>query len=950
MTYRKKLIEVALPLEAINAASAREKSIRHGHPSTLHLWWARRPLAACRAVIFTSLVDDPDDPEAPPEFVEACKQLPRGKNAAANDTPRQKLFDFIEQLVTWEATTDEKILEKARELIRLSTDGNPPPLLDPFAGGGSIPLEAQRLGLEAHASDLNPVAVMINKALIEIPPKFANMPPVNPRDRAGTAAGGSWKDAAGLAADVRYYGEWMREKAWERIGNLYPKLKLTKEILQENPDLRQQGFHVGEKLTVIAWLWSRTVKCSNPVCGIQTPLLTSFVLSKKKNDQKYLIPQIYDNQVTFEISDIPPAKYKKPNKGLKRGTSGVFECIQCGTVTKRDYVAEEGVEKRLHVIQTAIILEGNRRRLYLPAKYSPFPENIEEANTTELEVALSPNPRDVWCRNFGLKTIADLFTPRQLIALTGFSDLIVEVRAQIYDDAITIGLYDDNTPLQDGGNTALAYAEAVSVYLAFAIDRSADYWSSIATPGDGFIRSTFARQAIPMVWDYAEANPFSNSTGNWLGAIDWLARAIERLRPAASGNARQLDAAHLQWSKAIPISTDPPYYDNIGYADLADFFYIWMRKNLKSVYPDLFSTMLVPKETEMVAIPYRFGGDREKANNHFESGLLRAFSAMQQIISPDYPLTVYYAFKQEEITAEDVASTGWETMLNGLIDASFAIMGTWPMRTERSGRSVGLGTNALASSIILVCRPRPEDAPMTSRREFVNALRRELPAALREMQSGNIAPVDLAQASIGPGMAIYSRYSKVLEPDGSPLTVRTALQIINHELDAYLAEQEGEMDPDSRFAVSWFDQFGFDEGGFGQADVLARAKNTSVDGLASAGVLESGAGKVRLLHWSELDPGWDPGEDKRLTVWETVHHLIERLNSHGEEGAARLLAKLSPDQAADARHLAYRLYSICERKSWADLAHDYNALVVSWGASQEQAREFKEQYQQGKMF
>jgi len=927
MTHRKKLIEVALPLEAINAASAREKSIRHGHPSTLHLWWARRPLAACRAVIFASLVDDPDDPDAPPEFVEACRALPRGRNAGENDTPRQRLFDFIETLVRWESTTDEQVLETARRLIRLATGGQPPPLLDPFAGGGSIPLEAQRLGLEAHASDLNPVAVMINKALIEIPPRFAGRPPVNPRDRAGTAGSADWKGAAGLAADVRYYGEWMRDCAWERIGHLYPRCN-------------------GE--TVIAWLWARTVRCPNPACGVQMPLVRSFDLSKKKNRRAWVKPHIdpRTRKITFEVKQ-GQREGKGPEGTVnRRGAT----CIACGTPVTFDHVRAEGKAGRMAAQLMAIVTEGQNGRSY----YAPAPEHEQVAqvaipddmsNTDLPEQALGFR-----VQLYGMTKHRDLFTPRQLVALTAFSDLVAEARQQIHADALAAGLPDDDVSLRDGGAGARAYAEAVSVYLAFGVDRSADYWSTIATPGDGFIRNTFARQAIPMTWDFAEGNPFSDSTGNWLGAVDWIARVLDRLRPTVGGRAVQQDATTISGKEAIPISTDPPYYDNIGYADLSDYFYVWMRPSLRKVYPDLFSTLLVPKTAELVATPYRFGGDSAKADGHFESGLMQAFSVMRRIIPPEYPLTVYYAFKQEEIIAKDVASTGWETMLNGLIAAGFAIVGTWPMRTERSARSVSQGTNALASSIVLVCRSRPEDASMTSRREFVAALRRELPAALREMQSGNVAPVDLAQASIGPGMAIYSRYGKVLEPDGRPLTVRTALQLINYELDAYLAEQEGYIDADSRFAVAWFEQFGFEEGPFGQADVLARAKNTSVDGLARAGVLRSGAGKVQLYHWSELDPGWDPTTDERLTVWEAVHQLVERLNVHGEEGAAMLLARMPSDLAAQARQLAYRLYSICERKGWAEHARDYNALVISWSASQEQAREFKEQYRQDALF
>ena len=930
MSPRKKLIEVALPLEAINKASAREKSIRHGHPSTLHLWWARRPLAACRAVIFTSLVDDPDDPAAPPEFVAACKKLPRGKNAAEKDTPRQRLFDFIELLVQWKSTADEKVLETARELILLSTDGDPPPLLDPFAGGGSIPLEAQRLGLEAHAGDLNPVAVMINKALIEIPPKFANMPPVNPRDRAGTAAGGSWKGAAGLAADVRYYGEWMREKAWERIGHLYPKCN-------------------GE--TVIAWLWARTVKCPNPACGAQMPLISSFELSRKKGRKAWVEPVI-DRQVKTVRFTVKTGNGKPPDPPkVSRGAN--FRCLVCGEIAPNQHLKDEGMDGGMSVQLMAIVTEGQNGRKY----YSPSSDHETIACREKPEWIpsgeLADDTRAIWCKLYGLTDFSDLFTPRQLVVLTTFSNLVAEVREQIRADAVEYNLPDDDVPLREGGLGAEAYAEAVSVYLATVVSKATVASNSLARwrPGENKTAPAFGRQAIAMVWDFAETNPFAGAGGDFLGIAEGAGRTLEKLPAIQTGSVYQLDAANrLATEDAVILSTDPPYYDNIGYADLSDFSYVWLRPMLRSIYPNEFSTLLVPKDAELVATPYRFHGDKDVANRHFEEGLMQTFSNMRNLIPSSYPLSVYYAFKQSEVVAEEgTASTGWETMLNGLVVTGFSVIGTWPVRTEGSGRLVAAGTNALASSIILVCRPRPENPPMTSRREFVNALRSELPAALREMQSGNIAPVDLAQASIGPGMAVYSRYSKVLEPDGSPLTVRTALQIINHELDAYLAEQEGEMDADSRFAISWFQQFGFEEGGFGQADVLARAKNTSVEGMVSAGVLESGAGKVRLLGWSELDPGWDPESDTRLTVWETVHHLIERLNTYGEEGTARLLAKLSPEMAADARQMAYWLYSLCERKGWAEHARDYNALVVSWGASQEQALELKDQYQQGQL-
>jgi putative DNA methylase len=944
MTYRKKLIEVALPLEAINKASAREKSIRHGHPSTLHLWWARRPLAACRAVIFASLVDDPGHhPEdhsepitAPPEFIEACRKLPQGKNATgedekgrSNDTPRMRLFDFIETLVQWESTTDERVLETARELIKLATDGNPPPLLDPFSGGGSIPLEAQRLGLEAHASDLNPVAVMINKALIEIPPKFANMPPVNPRDRQGTAGTAGWKGAAGLAADVRYYGEWIRDKAKERIGHLYPDYN-------------------GE--TVIAWLWARTVKCPNPACGAQMPLVRSFELSKKKGRRAWVEPRVdpKTRQITFEV--------KQGNGKASEGTVNRqgATCVVCDTPVPFDHIREEGKAGRMNVQLMAIATEGQRGRSY----YAPIPTHEQIADVPIPEGApvtdLPVQALGFRVQLYGMTQHRDLFTPRQLTALTTFSDLVAETRQQIEVDACAARLPTDDTPLRDGGSGAYAYAEAISVYCAFGLDRSADYWSTIVIWHNGIkmegLGHTFTRQTLQMTWDFAEGNPFSNSSGNWLLNLEWGAKCLEKTKPTLEGLAEQKDAQNLQNGNLAIVSTDPPYYDNIGYADLSDFFYVWLRYNLRNTYPGIFGTLLVPKDAELVATPARFNGDKDAAESHFENGLMRAFASMRRIIPVDYPLTVYYAFKQQELVAEEgAASTGWETMLEGLIQSGFSIGGTWPMRTEYT-TSLKANINALASSIVLVCRPRPENSPMTSRREFVNELRQELPAALKEMQSGNIAPVDLAQASIGPGMAVYSRYSKVLEPNGDRLTVRTALQLINHELDAYLAEQEGDIDRDSRFAVAWFEQFGFKEAGFGQADVLARAKNTSVDGLVNAGVLESGAGKVKLLQWSELDPGWDPATDTRLTVWEATHHLILELDTRGEAGAAQLLAKMSPALAAEARQLAYRLYSLCERKGWADHARDYNALVISWSASQEQAAQLKDQYQQGALF
>jgi putative DNA methylase len=928
MTYRKKLIEVALPLEAINVASAREKSIRHGHPSTLHLWWARRPLAACRAVIFTSLIDDPDDPHAPPDFVTACKELPKGKNATVEDTPRQRLFDFIERLVTWEATTDEKILNTARELIRLSTDGNPPPLLDPFAGGGSIPLEAQRLGLEAHASDLNPVAVMINKALIEIPPKFANQPPVNPRDRQKMGSDATWKGAAGLAADVGYYGEWLRDRAYEKIGHLYPDCN-------------------GE--TVIAWLWARTVKCPNPACGAIMPLTSTFSLSTKKGKKVWVEPVIdqRNKKVSFELN-----KGKgKPPEPTKVGRGVQFRCLACGETASEEHIKSEGKARRMHAQMIGMVTEGAGGRNYFAP--TPFQEKVVmQANPDwKPDFEMSTHPQYMAPPRYGMTMFSDLFMPRQLLALETLSNLVDEAKQQAYEDAINAGFPVDSAHLETGGTGSIAYSEAIGAYLGLTVGRQVNRLSTLCfwDSGRENVQQVFSRQALTMNWNYVEANPFSNSSGNFLGQLGYPIKMLGNTTTFRSGFVGQKDATARTYSHSMIVSTDPPYYDNVPYADLSDFFYVWLRLSLRHIYPSIFGTMLVPKDDELVADHQRYGG-RDDANEFFEDGMKRVFTKLCNSTNPNYPITVYYAFRQAE--SEDTkgtASTGWETMLEGLVHSGYSVQATWPMRTEQA-TNIKKYRNALASSIVLVCRPRPDDAPITSRRDFVNALRRELPAALRQMQSGNIAPVDLAQASIGPGMAVYSRYRQVLEANGDPLTVRTALQLINQVLDEFLAETEGDLDGDSRFAVAWFEQYGFNSGQFGVADVLARAKNTSVDGLHNAGLLAASAGNVRLLTWEELDPGWQPADDDRLTVWEATHHLIERLNVHGEEGAALLLAKMSPDLAASARQLAYRLYAICERKGWADHARDYNALVTSWSASQEQAVRHREAYQQKRLF
>lgn len=892
----KKLIEVALPLEAINAESAREKSIRHGHPSTLHLWWARRPLATARAVIWSSLVDDPS---SHPE------QFPTEE---AQQQERERLFDILTRLVKWENSNDEGILAEAKAEIMKSTNNNPPALLDPFAGGGAIPLEAQRLGLEAHAHDLNPVAVMINKAMIEIPPKFAGRSPVNPEAQRQGAANQGWKGAAGLAEDVRYYGEWMKQEACKRIGHLYPKAKLED----------------GSEATVIAWIWARTLKCPNPACGCEMPLASSFILSKKKGKEAYIEPNVSGSEITYRV------RYGKGGDNCPKIAQGKFKCIRCDEGIPKDYPKVESKAGRMGKKLLAIVAEGKNGRVYL----SPDAEQIHAADCPMPEDyptgALAPHFTGGSCVPYGLDEFHKLFTNRQLTALTTFSALVGEAQQKAEADAVAAGVFNDHIALSEGGVGARAYGEAVGVYLAFVVDKMADRGSSICSwdsSRDG-LRNTFGRQAIPMVWDFAEGNPFSNSSGCIDNMIDWVLKCVEEFPASTSGYVKQFDAQSDSGLRNIMISTDPPYYDNIGYADLSDYFYVWMRQALKGTYPKLFRTMLVPKAEELVATPYRFEGSVEKARDFFEDGMFNTCCRLHDYSRDDIPVTIYYAFKQSETDTEDTtASTGWETMLSAIIRAGFSITGTWPMRTEMANRSIASGTNALASSIVLVCRKRAETAGSATRREFINALHREMRPALEKLQSANIAPVDLAQSAIGPGIGVFSRYKSVLEADGKPMSVRAALQIINQELDAFYNEQEGELDRESRFCVELFSQYAFNNIKFGDADILARAKNTSVQALAEHGVLMAAKGQVRLKTRDELPESVDTHES---CTWLLTQQLARAMEVGGVKACAAIVLNIFGSNAEEAKALAYRLYTICERKNWAQEGYAYNNLVVAW--------------------
>jgi putative DNA methylase len=873
---KRKLIEVALPLEAINREAAREKSIRHGHPSTLHLWWARRPLAACRAVLFGSLVDDPS---AHPE---------RFPTEEAQRRERRRLFGIIEALVKWDSTGNEEVLKAARAEILASCDGDPPAVLDPFCGGGSIPLEAQRLGLEARGSDLNPVAVLITKALIELPARFAGRPPVRP-DHRGAGAFGSWEGARGLAEDVRYYGRWMREQAERRLGRLYPKVTLPPE-------------HGGGAATVIAWIWARTVRSPDPAWDGPMPLVRSFALSTRKGRETWVQPVVdrERRRIRFEVRGGP---------GRPAGTVGRTSavCLATGTPVPLGHVRAEGRAGRMAAQLMAIVAQGPRGRVYLP------PDREHERVVAAAEppddvpaAAMPANPRWFSPPGFGLAGYADLFTRRQLRTLCTFSDLVGEAMERLRADGADAG-----------------YAAAVATYLAFAVDKLADRNSAICAwePRMDRLRGTFQRQALPMTWDFAEANPFGGAGGDFAHCLFSVWEVLGRLQSRAPGTADQVDAAALDTAGPALIATDPPYYDNVGYADLSDFFYVWLRRSLRDLYPALLGTPLTPKAPELVATPYRFGG-RRRAGAHVQDGFVRAFGRMRAAQAADGPLTLFYAFKQARRDGAGdgaVVSTGWETMLEGLLGSGFAVTGTWPIRTELPSRMLSSGTNALASSIVLVCRPRPAGAPTATRGQLLAALRAELPPALRRLRQGNIAPVDLPQAAIGPGMAVFSRYARVLEAGGRAMTVRTALGLINRVLDETLAEGDADLDAATRWALAWFRRHGMRPGPLGPA---------AADGPVPAGIVASAAGTARLLDRGELPPGGDP--PARPTVWEVAQHLIRALEEGGAAAAGELLRGVDGELAEAARELAYRLYMLCERRRRPREALAYNALVVSW--------------------
>lgn len=906
---KKKLIEVGLPLEAINEASKHEKSVpRRGHPSTMHLYWAPRPLAAARAVLFGQLVDDPSS--HPEKFPTQEEQ----------DAERARLHQLIEELVKWENSNNEEVLSAARAEIRRSVGDGPLALLDPFAGGGAIPLEAQRLGLVPRASDLNPVAVLRTKGLIEIPPRFADRPPVNAEAEHRTVP---WGRAEGLAEDIRQYGAWMRDEAFRRVGHLYPKVRVAG----------------GTEHTVIAWIWARTVRSPNPANPIETPLVNSWRLSTKKGKEATIFPSVVNGEVRYEVRIGRDATVDVP-EGTRRGRGGVS--IADGTPISADYIKAEGAAGRMGVHLIAVVAEGDRGRVYV----SPNDLHRQVANVPRPEDVpdqeLPYDPRNVWTPPYGLTHFADLFTHRQLTALTVLSDLVAEVRERILSDALGAGM-PTGARLEAGGADAVAYADAVATYLGFAISKLADWSSSLCgwIPSIEGVTHTFSRQALPMVWDFAEINPFSRSVGHFYTHVEWVAAGVAAMPASGNyiGEVAQVDASSRDYTQVV-VSTDPPYYDNIAYSDLSDFFYVWLRRTLKDVHTQMLGTLLTPKADELVANQYRHGS-KAAAEKFFIHGFNDVFTKIRAQADPAQLLTVYYAYKQQDKGKEGTSSTGWITLLQGLIDAGWEVTATWPMRSEREARMIGIGTNALASSIVLACRPRATHSASTTRRAFIASLKAELPEALRRLMQSAVAPVDLAQAAIGPGISVFSRFSRVREADGSDMSVKDALLLINSTLDEVLGEQESDFDPDTRFSVKWYRQYGWTQENSGIADQLARSSDTSIGALERGGIFEAKGGKARLLPPSQLNGAWDATADERVSVWEATVRLAAVMAKDGADKVAELLPSVQTRVNLDAvKELGFLLFHEAEKKKDSKDAILFNGLVSAWGDVNEQARKY----------
>lgn len=910
VTLKRKLIEVALPLEAISEATQAEKNRKVGKPQNLHLWWSRKPVTAARAFLLAQLIDDPSSyPERYP-------------TAEAQAAERQRLHHLIVEGIQWGHMSDPSLLAKLGQAVSDSmTDADAVTVSDPFIGGGSLLLEAQRLGLEGVGSDTNPVAVLLSKALLEIPPKFAGQRPVFP-DYTATSEFRSWSGAEGLAADVRAYGDWMRSEATRRIGHHYPDAVDS----------------VGAALVPLSWVWARTVRCVNPQCGIELPLVSKWWLAKKPGRKAFIIPTVTSDtsdpsgkRITYSVSFDQAGPQVKPTMS---GLQGAV-CVACQSAISKEHIKSEGIGGRMGAVLLAVVAEGNRKRVYL----DPTSVQVEAAEVSRPDEVpdqdLGFDPRNLWTPLYGLTKFSDLFTNRQLLAMVTFADLVSEARELALRDARTAGLADGQR-LEHGGSGALAYADAVAVYLGLAVSRLSDWSNNVASwESSGEVsQHLFTGQKIGMAWDFSEANVLaSKSSGSFGACVASIAGPLERLGYGASVSVRLADARDGVAPGSI-VNTDPPYYDNIGYGNLADFFYVWQRRALRTVFPSLFQTMLVPKSSEILLDPYR-DGTAELSSSRYEQAFTETFARIRESYELDVPLVVYYASRQSERVSRGEISSSWSSTLTGLMKAGWAVVATWPVRSENTSRAVAQGSNALSSTIVLALRPRSPEAETIDRRGFIGALQSELPEALRELQQGAIAPVDLGQAAIGPGMSVYSRYSKVIEADGSVMSVRSALDRINEILDQVLNEQEGDFDSPTRFAIAWYRQHGYTTGLFGDADNLARTRNTTMAAMARDEMLISAAGKVALLKPSDLSANYEMQTDANTSAWKALHYIIRALDNDGVTAAGEFLAeglsRLEGNVGGEVlKELSFLLFSIAEKNGWTSDALAFNKVATSW--------------------
>ncbi|MDA8358564.1 MAG: DUF1156 domain-containing protein [Actinomycetota bacterium] len=878
--YRKKLVETALPLEAINAACKADKDRKTGTIRNLHKWFAPMPVPALRALIFASLVDDPED-----------------------EKERARLMELIEALVASVVfNPDEEILAAAKREISNSV-GELPTVLDPFCGGGSTLVEAQRLGLASRGSDLNPIPVLISKTLTELPAKC-----VGHRVLHGNAmfSEGSSKALGGFFVDVEYYARQIRDEAFQRVGHMYP--------LAPNGD------------PVVAWWWARTVESPDPrFAGAQVPLVNDWCLSKKRGEEAYVVPIVNRNSKTITFSIARSASTSQLSRDI---------CLFSGAPIPLDYVRQQAQQVGLGTQMLAIISSGQHGRAHFAPTEIHSRAAIQQVGANIDPVPIPEKALSFSAYQYGFKNWSELFTHRQQSMLEAFA----KATAHISSDVVA-----------EGGSTE--YARAIETFLGLCVGKLAQASSMLVKwrtrNGTSKAEIAVSRHDISPLLDFAETNPFGGSVGDWMGIVTNALRALNLVDPTGPGSVVVMSDARTA-SEGLDgqclVVTDPPYFSAIGYANVSDYFYPWLRLSLKDLYPDLFSTIGAPKVGELIAEPARHA-TRHDAKQYFIDGFTDVIGSLRAASRPDLPLLIVYAYKEQESEEGGQVSTGWEAMLEAVIRSGLAVIGTWPIRGTSSSGIRDVKANALATYVVLVCRPRPAVSGRISRRDLVATLRTELGPAIQVLQSAAVAPVDLAQAVIGPGMAVFTRYQSVLEPDGAPMTVRSALLLINSVLAEVLDQQEGEFDSDTRWATTWFEQFQFGEAPSGEADSLARAKVTSIDGLERAGVIVTRGGTCRLVRRDELAQDYDPAQDRRPTVWEAVQHLVKQLLDGGEEQAASLLARLPNSEAA--RDLAYRLYSICERKGWAEEGGAYNVLVASWPEIARLAQQQQTQQQLG---